>query len=205
VLFRKSKPENQSLPNAAVAPADDLRSAQPAEAPVAAQPTVGQVRAMKRQLTSSDVRTDRLVRQLREEIEGVRDILDEFAEDQEQLLLADAELIADDPKAAASLPGPLLVRTILALAEERDEAIANVSVAAAKARDLEESVNALRLTEASLRGRMETFEDVIAALHNNLEDLRFARDQVALPAEQPRPRLKAIHDTDDAEAAGGRA
>ena len=181
---------------------DDLRTVQPEAAPV---PSPGQVRAMKRQLTSSDVRTDRLIRQLREEIDGVRTILDEFAEDQEQLLLADVDEIVNDPKTAASLPGPLLVRTLLALVEERDDAIARESLAASDVRELEAEVQSLRLSEAGLRGRLETFEDVIAALHNNLEDLRFARDHVSsLAAEQPRPRLKAIHDTDEAEAAGGR-
>ena len=73
-----------------------------------------------------------------------------------------------------------------------------------RVRELEAEVQSLRLSEAGLRGRLETVEDVIAALHNNLEDLRFARDHVSLAAEQPRPRLKAIHDTDEAEAAGGR-
>jgi hypothetical protein len=160
---------------------------------------------MKRQLSSSDVRTDRLVRQLRDEIDGVRNILDEFAEDQEQLLLADVDQVAEDPRAAASLPGSLLVRTILALADERDEAIAMAELAAADMKELEAEVQSLRLVEAGLRGRLETFDDVIAALHNNLEDLRFARDH-ALPAEPVRPRLKAIHDSDDdAEAASGRA
>lgn len=204
MLFRKQKSDD--TPATPPASEADLRTVQPAGAVEGAErPTVAQVRAMKRQLTSSDVRTDRLVRQLREEIDGVRSILDEFAEDQEQLLLADVEMIAEDPKAAASLPGPLLVRTILALAEERDEAIARAALAAEDAKAVEGELQTLRLTEAGLRGRLETFEDVIAALHNNLEDLRFARDHAALPAEQPRPRLKAIHDVDDAEAAGGRA
>ena len=200
MLFRKPKSDVQTEP-ASAPMTDDLRTVQPEAAPV---PSPGQVRAMKRQLTSSDVRTDRLIRQLREEIDGVRTLLDEFAEDQEQLLLADVDEIVNDPKTAASLPGPLLVRTLLALVEERDDAIARESLAASDVRELEAEVQSLRLSEAGLRGRLETFEDVIAALHNNLEDLRFARDHVSLAAEQPRPRLKAIHDTDEAEAAGGR-
>ncbi|MCA9825250.1 MAG: hypothetical protein KC479_07480 [Dehalococcoidia bacterium] len=201
MLFRKPKSDVQTEP-ASAPMTDDLRTVEPEAAPV---PSPGQVRAMKRQLTSSDVRTDRLIRQLREEIDGVRTILDEFAEDQEQLLLADVDEIVNDPKTAASLPGPLLVRTLLALVEERDDAIARESLAASDVRELEAEVQSLRLSEAGLRGRLETFEDVIAALHNNLEDLRFARDHVSsLAAEQPRPRLKAIHDTDEAEAAGGR-
>ncbi|MCA9852604.1 MAG: hypothetical protein KC482_03260, partial [Dehalococcoidia bacterium] len=80
MLFRKPKSDVQTEP-ASAPMTDDLRTVEPEAAPV---PSPGQVRAMKRQLTSSDVRTDRLIRQLREEIDGVRTILDEFAEDQEQ-------------------------------------------------------------------------------------------------------------------------
>lgn len=161
---------------------------------------------MKRQLNSADVRTDRLVRQLREEIDGVRSILDEFADDQEELLVADVEAIAEDPRAAASLPGTLLVRTILAVDEERADAIARLEAQASEIAALEREVQSLRLSEAGLQGRLQTFEDVIAALHNNLEDLRYAREYNSQLAEPARPRLKAIHDDgSEGEAAGGRA
>lgn len=192
VFFRKRQ-QNDTAPAVAPQAEGDVRSA---EATAGAIPA--QFRTMKRQLNSSDVRTDRLVRLLREEIDGVRTLLDAFAEDQEELLVVDPEAIAADPKAAASLPGAILVRTILGLEEERLQAVARATALEQDVESLAAQIIELRLGEAGLRGRLQTYDDVIAALHGNLEDLRYARDHTAsIQAEPARLRLKAVHDADD--------
>jgi DNA-binding transcriptional MerR regulator len=199
VLFKKRQ-QDQTAPDAAPQPEGDLRTAQPNGAIPA------QFRSMKRQLSSSDVRTDRLVRQLRDEIDGVRTLLDAFADDQEELLTVDPEAVASDPKAASSLPGPILVRTIIALEEERAQAVERASALEQDVESLAAQIIELRLSEAGLRGRLQTYDDVIAALHGNLEDLRYARDHSAsIQAEPARLRLKAVHDADEEPPAAASA
>lgn len=190
MFFRKRNDTRQAEPPAAPELPAQPREAAPATPPLA-------FHTMKRQLSSTDARTDRLVRQLRDEIEGVRAILDEFSEEQEELLTADPAAIAADPRAAASLPPGLLVRTIIALEQERADVVAHAEALDEELDSVREELQQLRLSEAALRGRLETFEDVIAALHNNLEDLRFARDQARLSAEPAPLRLKALHESDD--------
>lgn len=196
VLFKKRKPE-QPVPDSDPQPPDDLRTAQSVAGEIPPQ-----FRAMKRQLNSADVRTDRLVRQLRDEIDGVKTLLDQFADDQEELLVADPAAVADDPSAAASLPPTLLVRTIIALEEERADAASRALSLEQDVERLAAQIIELRLAEAGLRGRLQTYDDVIAALHGNLEDLRYARDQQAsLQPEPARLRLKSVHDADEPPAA----
>jgi len=192
VLFKKRLPDDLPQPDPPQ-PEQDLRTAQAATGALPAQ-----FRTMKRQLNSGDVRTDRLVRQLREEIDGVRTLLDAFAEDQEELLVVDPEAIAADPRAAASLPGTILVRTILAVEEERAQAVERAAALEHDVESLAAQVIELRLSEASLRGRLQTYDDVIAALHGNLEDLRYARDHTAsIQAEPTRLRLRPVADSED--------
>jgi DNA repair exonuclease SbcCD ATPase subunit len=150
------------------------------------------VRPMKTQLTSSDARTDRLVRQLRAEIDTIRSTLDELADGHEELLELDAAAVAADPAAAATLPPPLLVRTIIRLEREREALEEEAREKAALLRALGDQHQALQLKETSVRARLETLEDVISALHANLEDLRIARALTgpggshALRIEEPR-------------------
>jgi chromosome segregation ATPase len=197
VLFKKRSQE----PPAPAAPDIDVRSAQAATAAVPAQ-----FRTMKRQLNSADARTDRLVRQLRDEIDGVRDLLDAFSDDQEELLTVDPAAVAEDPKAAASLPPVILVRTIIALESERAAAVERGAALEQNVETLAAQIIELRLSEAALRGRLQTFDDVIAALHNNLEDLRYARDHAgAIQAEPARLRLKPVPGAEDEPPAAATA
>jgi hypothetical protein len=151
------------------------------------------VRPMKTQLTSSDARTDRLVRQLRAEIDTIRSTLDELADGHEELLELDAAAVAADPAAAATLPPPLLVRTIIRLEREREALEEEAREKAALLRALGDQHQALQLKETSVRARLETLEDVISALHANLEDLRIART-LAAPASLHALRIEERRD-----------
>lgn len=171
-----------------------FRAATPAE-PVEAAPPQGDIddrarmllRPLKTQLSSSDARTDRLVRQLRSEIDAIRSTLDEIAEGHDEMLELDAAAVAGDPAAAASLPPPLLVRTIIRLENERQALAEEAREKTNLLRALGDQHQDLQLRETATRARLETLEDVIAALHANLEDLRLARSLLEhrLPSTPP--------------------
>ncbi|MCC7364626.1 MAG: hypothetical protein IT303_09655 [Dehalococcoidia bacterium] len=177
--------EPAAAPAATVEPA----AAAPIPAPFAARP--GAHAALKTQMSGSDVRTERVARQIRGEIDELRQSVAAFRETPDEMTALDLDAVAESPDAAAALPPALLVR---ALVEARDRN-ARLEKQLAKRRDrierLEERVRELKQERAFLRGRMETFDDVIAALHANIQDLRLHRD--ALPAGDPRPGPRALH------------
>lgn len=186
VIFRIRKSPDDESPPGAPAPASSTGervavplapAGDPAESELDARARM-LLRPMKTQLSSSDARTDRLVRQLRAELDTLRSTLDELADGHDELLELDAAAVANDPAAAATLPPALLVRTVIRLEREREALEEEAREKTALLRALGDQHQALQLKETSVRARLETLEEVIAALHANLEDLRIAR---ALP------------------------
>ncbi|MGE5596615.1 MAG: hypothetical protein ACM3S1_11350, partial [Hyphomicrobiales bacterium] len=144
--------------------------------------------ALKTQLTGSDARAERLVRQVRSELEDLRQSITRIREIPEALTELDLAAVAADPDAAAALPPGLLVRALIEARERNNRLEKRIAKQRDRIERLEEKVRDLKQERAWLRGRMETFEDVIAALHANIEDLRLHRDSaraLGIGAESP--------------------
>lgn len=175
-------------PPTAPAVAAPIAAADPLPAPFAARPG-GFHGPMKTQVSGSEVRTERFVRQVRSEIDELRQSMAHIREFPNDLAGLDLAAVAANPDAAAALPPALLVR---ALVEAHDRE-ARLERRARKQRDrierLEEKVRSLKQERAYSRGRQATLEEVIAALHANLQDLRLFRDTPSTLASGERPAL----------------
>ncbi len=148
-------------------------------------------RALRSQLTGSDARTERLVRQVRAEIDDLRALLDTSVEARDGLYHLDYEAIVGDPAAVAALPHETLTRNLITAARRVVEL---EQAAEAREHDIDAqraTMEELRRDEAWMRGRYESLTDVIGALHGNLEDLRRSRDaMLGLPAASERPGIE---------------
>jgi hypothetical protein len=138
---------------------------------------------LKSQFTGADSRADRLIRQLRGEVEAIRGSLDQYAAESAEMLEVDLAAVVADPAAAATLPAAALVRALISAAEKNERLRAENETRRRKGAHLRKELRAMRIAEAATNARVETLEEVIAALHANLEDLRAARDhgRAALP------------------------
>ena len=179
--------------DAAPAPAPVLETPKtdapaPIQAPFAAHPNAFH-RPLKTQMSGADVRTERFVRQVRGELDELGASIAPMREIPEELTGLDIDAVASNPEAAATLPPALLVR---ALVEARDHG-RRLEKRVAKQRDrierLEEKVRDLKQERAWVRGRQETLDEVIAALHANLEDLRSFRGPLQLEEGPEHPAL----------------
>lgn len=152
---------------------------------------------LRSQATANDARTERLVRSIRGEVEELREALDAMANDRGDFLEADIAAIIADPEGAASLPSAVLVRAIVAANERNAQMLAELGRQARRNAKLKSKLRALRITHAQVAGRMATLDEVIAALHGNLEDLRLERggEQKRLGTpQQPQPLRAAASD-----------
>lgn len=172
------------------APPQEATAAAPAAPPPAPVSLRLSPAPMKNQMSGSDVRTERVARQLRAEIDGLRASVALFQATPDAFTSIDPAAVAADPEAAAALPPALLVRAIVAAHAENERLGKRLSKQRERIDKLEGQVRDLKQERAWLRGRQRTLEDVIGALHANIEDLRLHRD--ALPAT-PAPGRKALH------------
>ncbi len=184
----------QPAPSPAPPPPPERRAEAPAAAP--GPNPLAQI-PLRSQATANDARTERLVRSIRGEVEELRETLDAIANDRGEFLEADISAIIADPEGAASLPPAVLVRAIMAANERNEQMLAELGRQARRNAKLKSKLRALRITHAQVAGRMATLDEVIAALHSNLEDLRLERGgeqrRVAAP-QQPQPLRAAASD-----------
>lgn len=136
---------------------------------------------LKSQATGGDLRAERLVRQVRGEMDELRKSLEAVRAVPATMTELDLWAVAANPEGAAALPPALLVRALVAAYErerraERQQAKLRQRLGSARAQ-----VRELKQERAFLRGRMQTFDQVLGALHANLEDLRAQRDAMLLP------------------------
>jgi hypothetical protein len=145
--------------------------------------------ALKGQASGSDVRAERLIRQVRKDVERLQSTLERLRVEQSDLLEVDPDTVAANPEAAAALPPAALVRAIIA-ARDENRRLRKQLRKARKQRDRAiERARALELAAAGRDSRLATLEEVIAALHANLQDLRYERELLrpAVPAELTGP------------------
>lgn len=95
---------------------------------------------------------------------------------------ASAREIATNPTAGENLTPAALVSAILSSEAENRSLRRRLHQRKRELHELKKTMAQQVLEDAELRGRLRTLEEVIAALHANIEDLRLQRDQ------QPSPR-----------------
>jgi septal ring factor EnvC (AmiA/AmiB activator) len=177
-LFLTAEPTPEPEPEPPAAP----------EPTMAAEPPAPLLHAvdnrMRNQLTSADSRADRLVRQVRNEVEQLKQTLESLSFDHDDMVELDIAALLADPEHAATLPPALLVRALIETAEENDRLRDEVGDQRTKATKLRRQLRGLRREDAARQARLDTLEEVIAALHANLEDLRYDRDRARLAGPQ---------------------
>jgi len=148
---------------------------------------------MRGQMTSSDARAERLVRQVRNEVSALQKSLAALAEDQDEMYEVAPSAIAKNPETAVTLPPAVLVRAVVAAEGENTRLRKRVRKDQERQRKLRERLQELQLSEAARSSRLQTLEEVIGALHGNLTDLRQEREflrqwapqRLARPGELP--------------------
>ncbi len=133
--------------------------------------------SLRGQASGSDARAERLIRQIRSEVEDLRQTLDEMATAQEDMVALDLDAVVADREAAAALPPAILVRGLISAAERLASLSREIAGVNESVKRLERLNHELELEHSFNRGRLETLDEVIAALHGNLQDLRYERDQ----------------------------
>lgn len=131
---------------------------------------------MRGQMTSSDARAERLVRQVRTEVSALQKTLASLAEEHDEMLEVDPASVARNPEAALTLPPAVLVRAVMSAEAENRKLRKRAQKVQTRQRQLRERLHELQLSEAARVSRMQTLEDVISALHGNLQDLRHERE-----------------------------
>jgi hypothetical protein len=168
--------------------------AEAAHAPATQQPPALPFNlSLRGQFTAADSRADRLVRQVRGEVADLRHALDHLSLENADLMEVDIAAVIADPATAAALPPAALVRAIVAAGQRGDALESQLAMQKKKASRLRAQLREQRLEDAAARARVETLGEVIAALHDNLEDLRAERDHARslLSAPAPRAALRA--------------
>lgn len=130
---------------------------------------------LKGQASGSDARAERLIRQVRKDVERLQSTLEQLSAEQSDLLEVDPETVAANPEAAATLPPATLVRAVVAASEEIHRLRRQLRKARKQRERALQHARTLELAAASRDARLATLEEVIAALHANLQDLREER------------------------------
>jgi len=165
-------------------------AAVPAHAPV--PPSIANRLAgvpMRSQMSGGDVRAERLVKQVRGEVDELRATLATLTAGPGDLSTLDYDAVAANPAAAALLPPATLVAAITELHGRNRKLARKSEKLEARLEALETKVRDLKQDRAWARGRLDTLAEVIEALHANIEDLRHHRDNtraLAAPAVAPR-------------------
>jgi len=174
--------------------------AAPFEAPAAVEaPTAPAARvpgpsaarpSLKTQATGNDARAERFYRQVRSEVDDLRKAITRRTVADHEFADLDIAAVAANPEAATLIPPEVLVKAIIELHEDRTRLEQRLAKQRAEGQRLRKRLRGIQQDRAFERGRLETLDQVIGALHANLEDLRAARDsdQPGLGG-RPEPRV----------------
>ncbi|MEO8541790.1 MAG: hypothetical protein ABI577_18775 [bacterium] len=143
---------------------------------------------LRGQMTSSDARAERLVRQVRTEVSALQETLAALAQEHDEMIEVDPASVAQNPEAALTLAPAILVRAVISAEAENRRLRKRMRKAEERKRQMRERMHELQLSEAARLSRLQTLEEVISALHGNLTDLRQEREFLRQWAP---PRLSA--------------
>lgn len=169
------------MPDPAVAPAEPIpfppqpphpgnRDGLPSDA--TSRPAI----SLRGQASATDARAERLVRQVRQDVERLQAALDQLGAERDAMLEVDAAAVAADPEAAATLPPAVLVRALIAADADTRRLRSRLGKARTREQKLRAHLHRLEIEGAAATTRLETLEEVLAALHANLADLRLDRE-----------------------------
>lgn len=155
-------------------------------------------RPFKGQATGSDARTERLFRTVKGEIEELRKTIDIIGAGQEEILEVSPAAVAENPSVAATLAPVILVRSLVTAARTQERLEQAVAEREEELNRLRAELSRLREEHARQDGRLDTLDQVIAALHQNLEDFRGERAyrMRQLGVEEDRRRLSEGRESD---------
>lgn len=139
---------------------------------------------LRGQMTSSDARAERLIRQVRTEVAALAETLGALAEEHDDMLEVDPAAVAANPEAALTLAPAILVRAVVSAEQENRRLRKQARKNRARLERTRSRLHELQLSEAARISRLETLEEVISALHGNLTDLRQQRDALSQWAPQ---------------------
>jgi hypothetical protein len=131
---------------------------------------------LRGQMSSSDARAERLIRQVRTEVAALQETLTALAQEHDEMLEVDPASVAENPEAALTLPPAILVRAVVSAEAENRRLRKRARKIQARQQQMKERLLELQLSEAARASRLQTLEDVIGALHGNLQDLRQERE-----------------------------
>ena len=131
---------------------------------------------LRGQMNGSDARAERLVRQVRNDVERLQKLLDTLSAEQGELMEGDPAAIAANPEAAATLAPALLVRAVVTAENENRRLRKRLAKARQREQQLHGRLQQMEVAEATRKARLDTLEEVLAALHGNLQDLRQERE-----------------------------
>lgn len=161
------------VPNEADMTNPDIRMASANANP---QPDPIPFRDLKGQASAYDARAERLVLGIRAEVEELRDAVSVRQQVEESVMRVDAAALLAQPGLVSAVPPMLLARLIDDMRAQVGE-LENALAQRTRELDRLESDHAhLQREHASANSRLDTLQDVIAALHANIQDLRAARD-----------------------------
>lgn len=148
-------------------------------------------RPFKGQATGSDARAERMIRTVKGEIEELRRTIDVIGAGQEEIIEVSPAAVAENPSVAATLAPVVLVRSLVTAARTQERLERAVAEREEELNRLRAELSRLREEHAHQSGRLQTLDQVIAALHDNLEDLRGERSYRfhQLRGDDERPRL----------------
>ena len=208
-LRRQQETELKAVPDERVAAAEPIPFPPPANTPIdphagtwdellRTKPQSGGLR-LRGQMTSSDARAERLVRQVRTEVSALQETLASLAKEHDEMLEVDPASVAANPEAGLTLPPAVLVRAIVSAEAENTRLRKRARKVQAREQKLRSRLHELQLSEAARASRLQTLEDVIGALHGNLTDLRAEREflrqwappRIERPGELPAPDDRA--------------
>jgi len=135
----------------------------------------GEIR-MRGQMTSTDARAERLVRQVRTEVAALQETLTALAQEHDEMLEVDPASVVKNPEAALTLAPAVLVRAVISAESENRRLRKRARKVQERQRQMQARLQELQLAEAARVSRLQTLEDVIGALHDNLGDLRHERE-----------------------------
>ena len=145
-------------------------------------------RSMKGQASTLDARAERLVKHVRTEIDDIRDSLDLIGAGQEEMIEVTPASVEENPSVAATLAPMVLVRSLISAGKREEDLETRLAELTAAMAATRHELASVREAHSGQGGRMETLDQVIAALHENLGDLRAERDNWLSPAS-PVPSL----------------
>jgi hypothetical protein len=152
-------------------------------------------RSLKGQATTLDARAERLVKHVRTELDGIRETLDLIGAGQDEMLEVTPASVAENPTVAATLAPVVLVRSMITAHARQQDLEQQLAELTAQFVATKHELTTMREQHAGQGGRVATLDQVIAALHENLQDLRAERKNWLGPG----PDVPALPPGDEAD------